>query len=100
MTIGIDVCIDLLIKKGVAVPEPVRKNLEALTEIRDNAVHYINADPALAKQVLEIGTACLRNFFELGKRGLDLDLSSYSLYLMPIGFRPTADTATAIPVQR
>lgn len=96
MTIGIEASIDLLTKKGVAVPEPVRKNLEALTEIRDNAVHYINASPALAKQVLEIGTACLRNFIELGKLWLDLDLSSYSLYLMPIGFLPTAEAATAI----
>jgi hypothetical protein len=96
MTIGIDACIDLLTKKGVAVPEPVRKNLEALTEIRDNAVHYINASPALAKQVLEIGTACLRNFIELGKLWLDLDLSSYSLYLMPIGFLPTAEAASAV----
>ena len=43
MTIGIEASIDLLAKKGVAVPQPVRKNLEALTEIRDNAVHYINA---------------------------------------------------------
>jgi hypothetical protein len=31
--------------------------LVALTEIRDNAIHFINAGPDLAKQVLEIGTA-------------------------------------------
>lgn len=67
MTIGIDGCIDLLVKKGIAVPDPVKKNLDALTEIRDNAVHYFNASPQLAKQVLEIGTACHRNFIELGK---------------------------------
>jgi hypothetical protein len=51
----------------------------------------------LAKQVLEIGTACVRNFVELGKLWLDLDLSSYSLYLMPIGFLPPAG-ATGILV--
>lgn len=98
MTIGIDACIDAITKKGTPVPEPVRRNLEALTEIRDNAVHFVNASPQLAKQVLEIGTACLRNFIELGKLWLNLDLSSYSLYLMPIGFLPTADTAMAIAV--
>jgi hypothetical protein len=38
----------------------------------------------LAKLVLEIGTASLRNFVELGKLWHDLDLSSYSLYLMPL----------------
>lgn len=100
LTIGIDGCIDLLVKKGIAVPDPVRKNLEALTEIRDNAVHYINASPQLAKQVLEIGTACLRNFIELGKLWLDLDLSSYSLYLMPIGFLAPAEAATALSVSK
>lgn len=100
MTVGIDACIDVLSKKGVAVPDPVRKNLEALTEIRDNAVHFVNASPQLAKQVLEIGTASLRNFIELGKLWMDLDLSSYSLYLMPIGFLPPAEAATAITVSK
>ena len=39
MTIGVENCIVELEKKGTSVPGPVRKNLEALTEIRDNAVH-------------------------------------------------------------
>lgn len=98
MTIGIEGCIIALEKKGTTVPSPVRRNLEALTEIRDNAVHYLNASPLLAKQVLEIGTASLRNFVELGKLWLDLDLSSYSLYLMPIGFLPSPESATAITI--
>jgi Domain of unknown function (DUF3644) len=78
------------------LPEPVKKNLAALAEIRDNAVHFINASPQLSKQVLEIGTACLRNFIALGKHWLALDLSRYSLYLMPIGFLPSTESATAI----
>jgi len=80
------------------VADLVKKNLEALTEIRDNAVHYMNASPQLSKQVMEIGTACLRNFVELGKQWLNLDLSGYSLYLMPIGFLPSGEAATAISV--
>jgi hypothetical protein len=96
MTVGIDGCITRLEKEGISVAEPITKNLEALSEIRDNAVHYINASPQLSKQVMEIGTACLRNFVELGKRWLNLDLSGYSLYLMPIGFLPSGEAATAI----
>jgi hypothetical protein len=96
MTVGIDSCIIRLEKEGITVPEEVKKNLEALAEIRDNAVHYINASPQLSKQVMEIGTACLRNFVELGKGWLDLNLSGYSLYLMPIGFLPSGEAATAI----
>jgi hypothetical protein len=98
MTIGIDECVKRLEQSNVGVAEPVKKNLEALTEIRDNAVHYINASPQLSKQVMEIGTACLRNFVELGKQWLNLDLSGYSLYLMPIGFLPSGETAIAIAV--
>ena len=97
MTMGLEGCAVVLEKKGTTVPAAVRKNLEALTEIRDNAVHYLNASPLLAKQVLEIGTASLRNFIELGKLWLDLDLSSYSLFLMPIGFLP-ATGATGITI--
>lgn len=98
MTVSFDNCLAALEKKGIVVPGPVKKNIEALTEIRDNAVHYMNASPQLAKQVLEIGTASLGNFIELGKLWLDLDLSSYSLYLMPIGFLPSLSTATAITI--
>lgn len=98
MTIALDGCLSALEKKGVTVPGPAKTNLEALTEIRDNAVHYINASPQLSKQVLEIGTASLRNFIELGKLWLDLDLSGYSLYLMPIGFLPPAYGATGITI--
>ena len=96
MSVGIDACIVRLEKEGIAVADPIKRNLEALAEIRDNAVHYVNASPQLSKQVMEIGTACLRNFVELGKQWLDLDLSGYSLYLMPIGFLPSGEAATAI----
>ena len=91
MTVGIDQCFVRLEAEKVTVPEAVKKNLAALIEVRDNAIHFINAGPRLSKQVLEIGTACLRNFIELGKQWLNLDLSSYSLYLMPIGFLPSAE---------
>jgi hypothetical protein len=96
MTASLEECIVRLEKAGTTVPEPVKKNLAALTEIRDNAIHFINASPQLAKQVMEIGTACLRNFIELGKQWLKLDLSDVSLYLMPIGFLPSGEAVSAI----
>jgi len=66
----------------------IKANLDALTEIRDNAIHFINPGSRLAKRVLEIGTACVRNFIDLAHKWFDEDLSEYSLYLMPIGFLP------------
>src|SRR5277367_4407276 len=96
MTVGLTECMTRLEAEKVVVPEGVKKNLSALAEVRDNAVHFINASPRLSKQVLEIGTACLRNFIEIGKQWMNLDLSSYSLYLMPIGFLPSGDAATGV----
>ncbi len=79
------------------LPSQVKSNLDALTEIRDSAVHYFNASPQLAKQVLEIGTASVKNFIELTRRWFSVDFSRYGLYLMPIGFVTAPGTATALP---
>jgi len=74
----------------------VKKNLEAVTEIRDNSVHYINAGPELARHVLEIGTACVTNYVKLAQRWFGQDLSKFNLYLMPIGFVPVTGVVTGI----
>ena len=75
----------------------VKANLDGLIEVRDNAVHYFNASPQLAKQVLELGTAAVKNFIELARRWFHHDLTRYSLYLMPIGFISTPATLSALP---
>jgi hypothetical protein len=74
----------------------VKANLDALQEVRDNAVHYFNASPQFAKQVLEIGTASVKNFVALARQWFSHDLSEYSLYLLPIGFISPPGTAAAI----
>jgi hypothetical protein len=79
------------------LPNEVRGNLDALIEIRDNAVHFVNARFELARSVLEIGTACVKNFVSLASTWFDQDLSKYNLYLMPIGFL-ASPSATAIAV--
>ena len=61
-------------------------NLELLKEIRDNAVHLRNLDPALSKCVQEIGSAALRNFLHASQSWFDFDLSKYNFFLMPISF--------------
>jgi hypothetical protein len=96
-TLGLgQVIVELETKKGIKLSPAVKVNLDGLTEIRDNAVHYINASLRLSKQVLEIGTACVKNFIELAKAWFRLDLSAYNLYLMPIGFVGAPGTAAAI----
>lgn len=75
----------------------LKANLDALVEIRDNASHFINAGPELAKQVLEIGTAAVRNYITLMKNWFKRDLSQYNLFLMPIGFvGPSSATGLSV----
>lgn len=80
------------------LPPAVRKNLMALTEIRDNAAHFIHPGPELAKQVLEIGTAAVKNYVELATSWFQRDFTKYKLYLMPIGFVSAPGRATAVQI--
>lgn len=81
------------------VDQAIKSNLEALTEIRDNAVHFVIASPQLAKQVLEVGTAAVRHFVELARHWFQYDLSGRHFFLMPIGFVDPPD-AVAIELSR
>src|SRR5229473_3770197 len=87
-------------RTAVRVDEAVKANIEALTEIRDNAVHFVIASPQLAKQVLEVGTAAVRNFVELARLWFQHDLSGRHFFLMPIGFVDAPHAATAIDLSK
>lgn len=84
----------------IKVDAAVKSNLEALIEIRDNTVHFVIASPQLAKQVLEIGTAAVRNFVELARLWFQHDLSGRHFFLMPIGFVDPPHAATAIDLSK
>ncbi len=76
MTIGVSrVMAEIDNRTNIRVPTVIKTNLEALAEIRDNAVHFIAASPQLSKQVLEIGTAAVKNFIEAARQWFDHDLS-------------------------
>ena len=78
------------------LPQAVKANLDALTEIRDNAVHFINTSPDLAKQIHEIGTASVTNYFGLAHRWFNIDLSHREFYVMAIGFVEAPSAAAAV----
>ena len=82
---------------GIRLAAPASANLDALTVIRDNAIHFLNPSSMLAKRVLEIGTAAVRNFVELAHSWFKLDLTKYNLYLLPIGFVPAPSVVEALP---
>jgi hypothetical protein len=84
----------------MTIPMAVKANIDALVEIRDNAVHFVNPGSDLAKRILEVGTASVKNFIELGRTWFQLDLSSIGLFLMPIGFLSAPGTVEAISVSQ
>ena len=81
---------------GVKISPAVNDNLVALTEIRDNAIHFINDDLVLAIKIQELGTASLQNYFHLATDWFGNVLGRYNFYLMPLSFFRDFDTAKGI----
>ncbi len=81
--------LQFLVKKMVekdALPDPVHRNLRALSEIRDSSVHFYNRSNLLALRLQEVGSAAVKNFVKLAQDWFRVDLSKYSFYLMPLAF--------------
>ncbi len=89
---------DLINEYGDKLDPVIRKNIEALIEVRDNSVHFINDDFGLSKKIQEIGTANVKNFVRLVKRWFAIDLSKYNFYLMPLAFVRESSHGEAIPL--
>lgn len=71
---------------GVKVNKAVSDNLIALTEIRDNSIHFVNDDLLLSLKVQELGSASLQNYLHLVSFWFGDVLSGYNFYLMPLSF--------------
>ena len=85
MSISIIEAISLLEKMG-KLPKKLRDNLEALIELRDNSIHFVNLSP-ISRQIQELGFACIKNYIGVIKDWkLAIDVSSYNLYLMPLAY--------------
>ena len=79
-----------LVKDG-DLDERCKANLDLLTEIRDNAVHFVNKTLNFSRRVQEIGTASLRNYVSAISDWFGLDLSEYNFFLMPMSFYPSTE---------
>lgn len=87
VSIGLFECCRTIIQEyGVQIDKAVEDNLIALTEVRDNAIHFVNDDLALALKVQELGTAALQNYLHLVQSWFGNVLAGYNFYLMPISF--------------
>ncbi len=68
------------------LPKGVQANLDLLTEIRDNSVHFITASPTLARQAQELAAASVRNFVLLAKSWFGKDFSGVLNLVLPLSF--------------
>lgn len=88
MTISVFDAINII--NNSEVKEKISKelitNIEILTEVRDNSIHFYNPNLNLAKKVLEIGTATLKNYTNRIQLWFNQGLNKYNFFLMPISF--------------
>jgi Domain of unknown function (DUF3644) len=98
-TISLFKAYDILINEyGDTIKQIVRENLQALVEIRDNSIHFINKDFELSKKIHETGTATIKNYIRLASLWFGIDFSQYDIFLMPIGFIRNMTSAKAISI--
>ncbi|WP_165041348.1 DUF3644 domain-containing protein [Dysgonomonas sp. ZJ709] len=74
------------LKEKLVVSKNLIESIESLIELRDNAIHFINSKP-ITKQVQELGFANIKNYISTIKKWeLEIDLSEYNFYLMPLAY--------------
>jgi hypothetical protein len=81
---------------GVRINKAVRDNLLAITEIRDNSIHFVNDDLLLSLKIQELGSASLQNYLNLVSSWFGDVLSGYNFYLMPLSFFRDFNTAPGV----
>lgn len=81
---------------GSKIEKAVIDNITALSEIRDNSIHFINDDLMLSLKIQELGSASLQNYANIVKSWHGDILSKYNFYLMPISFFRGFDEAPGV----
>ncbi|AUG44157.1 DUF3644 domain-containing protein [Pseudomonas chlororaphis] len=81
---------------GSKIEKAVIDNITALSEIRDNSIHFINNDLMLCLKIQELGSASLQNYANVVKSWHGDILSKYNFYLMPISFFREFDEAPGV----
>lgn len=97
-TVSLNACILCLDSTPEALQIEVKNNLEALTEIRDNSIHFFTASPLLARQAQELSAAAVKNFVLLAKHWFNRDLSSALHLVLPLSFVAPPATVDSVVV--
>jgi hypothetical protein len=96
LTIGLFEAIKKLEDKETVISENLKSSIEALVELRDNAIHFHN-EKEISKELQELGFACIKNYMNIIKSwNIEIDLSSYNFYLMPLAYVDSKLEASSI----
>ena len=95
MSISIVEALKKLEDKG-KLPQNLKANIEALIELRDNSIHFVNVN-SISHQLQELGFACINNYISVIKNwNLEIDISRYNLYLMPLAYIGETTTVKSV----
>jgi hypothetical protein len=97
-SISLHTCIARLDTSATKIPQEIKANLEALTAIRDNSIHFVTASATLARQAQELAAASVRNFVLLSKSWFDRDFSNVLNLVLPLSFISPPSEANAVVI--
>lgn len=83
----------------VGLTPPVAKNIEALIEIRDTAVHFYH-DQSLSYLVYTLAAASLQNYQKLLTSWFNMSLTDYNFYILPLSFSYTFKTLSLLELSK
>lgn len=69
-----------------AIDLPCANNIQALLEIRDNAVHFFSKNAQLRKALAEISLACVRNYVLAAQNWFGVHFADLNIASIPITF--------------
>lgn len=98
-THGLDYIAKKMTERKV-LPEPAHKNIVAICEIRDSAVHFYNRSSIFAIRLQEVGSASVRNYAKAAGTWFGVDLGQYNFYLMPLAFVSADKANTSIVLNK
>jgi len=88
-----------LLERGLLADAAFR-NIKALSEIRDSAVHFYNRHSLFALRLQEVGSASVKNFVKASQVWFDVDLTEFNFYLMPLAFLAPERSVKAASLSR
>ena len=89
MTIDLVKCMEIVRNYSTRnIDDSLIRNLTALIEIRDNAVHLVNIDPLVHHAIHRTGTAAMLNLLRALQSWFGIELNEFGFVPLPIGYYP------------